>query len=193
MSARPSSGPVFFASAGAFRAWLERHAARAQELIVGFHKVGSGKASLTWPESVDEALCFGWIDGVRRRIDEHAYQIRFTPRRAGSVWSAVNIRRAEALIAGGRMTPAGRAAFERRIERRSRVYLYEQEGTPELTAAELRAFRRQRAAWRYFEACPPGYRRTMVGWIATAKRAETRARRLAKLMASCAAGERLLP
>ena len=119
--------PTFFASPAAFRAWLDQYGATTQELIVGFHKVGSGKPSITWPESVDEVLCVGWIDGVRKRIDDTAYQIRFTPRRKSSIWSGVNIARVAALQAEGRMTKAGLAAFALRTERRSNVYAYEQE------------------------------------------------------------------
>lgn len=184
---------MFFAGAGELRAWLEQNHGRRAELVVGFYKVGSGRPSLTWPESVDEALCFGWIDGVRKRIDDHSYQIRFTPRRKGSIWSAVNIRRAEALIEEGRMTAAGLAAFERRTESKSRIYTYEREGAADLEPAEIRAFRKNEAAWAFFAKAPPGYRRTMVRWIRSARREETRARRLAKLVESCAAGIRLLP
>ena len=135
-----SRTPSFFASAAEFCAWLERHAATQAELLVGYHKVGSGRASMSWPESVDEALCFGWIDGVRKRIDEHTYQIRFTPRRPGSTWSAVNIAKAASLGASGRMRPAGVTAFACRTERKSSVYAYEQAGTLELGPEELRAF-----------------------------------------------------
>jgi uncharacterized protein YdeI (YjbR/CyaY-like superfamily) len=173
------------------RRWLERNAARATELIVGYHKVGTGRPSLTWSESVDEAICFGWIDGVRRSIDEGAYQIRFTPRRKGSNWSAVNIAKVQALVAAGRMRPAGLEAFAQRVEHKSRVYAYEREAPAALDAEEERAFRRQAPAWRYFESTPPGYRRTVLQWIAGAKRPATRARRLARLIDACAAGQRL--
>jgi len=160
---------------------------------VGFYKVGSGKPSLTWPESVDEALCVGWIDGIRKRIDDSAYQIRFTPRKPGSIWSTVNIKRVEALVAEGRMQPAGLEAYERRTERKSSVYSYEQEGSLNLTPTELRLFKKNKGAWAYFERAAPSYRRTMLYWIASAKQAATRARRLAKLVESCAEGLRLLP
>jgi uncharacterized protein YdeI (YjbR/CyaY-like superfamily) len=179
--------PLFFASPAAFREWLERHAERETELLVGFYKVGTGLPSLTWPESVDEALCFGWIDSIRRRLDERSYTIRFTPRREGSVWSAVNIARVEALTAQGRMRPAGLAAFARRSECRSR----EQDDSVALSDEELRTFKRNKAAWHYFEAAPPGYRRLVLRWLADAKQAATRARRLAQLIDACAAGERL--
>lgn len=183
--------PRFFETARGFRDWLEAHASRERELLVGFHKVGTGRPSMSWPESVDEALCFGWIDGVRRRIDDHTYSIRFTPRKATSTWSAVNIARFEQLRAQGRMRPEGEAAFARRTEARSEVYAYEQASTAELTPAELKAFRRNRSAWRFFEATPPGYRKVILHWVTTAKRPETRSTRLAKLIEACAAGQRL--
>ena len=185
------TAPTFFADARAFRRWLEAHAATAGELLVGYHKVGSGRPSLTWPESVDEALCFGWIDGVRRRIDADAYCIRFTPRQPTSIWSAINIAKYRRLEAEGRVTPAGAAAFARRTEARSVVYAYEQEATAELTAEEMRGFRRQRSAWKYFQATPPGYRKVVLHWITRAKRPETRAARLRKLVEGSAAGRRI--
>ena len=184
---------MFFATAARFRAWLARNADKASVLSVGFYKVGAGRPSITWPESVDEALCYGWIDGVRRRIDDDAYQIRFSPRRKGSVWSAINIARARELIAAGRMRPQGLSAYERRIERRSRIYSYEQGRTAELKAEELRRFRRNKQAWRWFERQAPGHRRLMLHWIASAKQPETRARRLARLIENSAAGVRLMP
>ena len=189
--AKATGGPVFFRNAGEFRDWIEKHGATASELFVGFHKVGTGKPSLTWPQSVDEALCFGWIDGVRKRIDDGAYQIRFTPRKAKSTWSAVNVRRVESLIAEGRMMPAGLDAFERRLEGNSGIYSYEQATPLALTPDEVKAFRRNKAAWEYFETVAPSYRKAVTHWIASAKREETRARRLAKLIESCAAGVRL--
>lgn len=128
MPRAPAPKPAFFETAAAFRRWLVKHAATRGELVVGFHKVGSGAPSMTWPESVDEALCVGWIDGVRKRIDDATYQIRFTPRHPGSIWSAVNIAKAERLIAEGRMTAAGLEAFERRTPERSAVYAFEQAG-----------------------------------------------------------------
>ena len=185
------SAPMFFADAAAFRCWLEAHADSARELLVGFHKVGSGHPSMTWPESVDEALCFGWIDGVRRRVDESSYSIRFTPRKANSIWSAVNIAKVERLRAEGRMRPAGEAAFARRSEARSAVYAFEQPAIAELSVEELLAFQRDVVAWTYFESTPPGYRKTVLHWVTTAKKAATRADRLAKLMAACAGQRRL--
>lgn len=182
----------FFPDASAFRRWLEAHAATASELRLAYYKVDSGRPSITWPESVDEALCFGWIDGIRRSIDALSYEVRFTPRRPESIWSAVNINRVHALIAAGRMTPAGLSAFALRDEARSRVYSFERRQTPELNAGERTRFRQDPAAWRYFEALPPGYRRTLLHWITSAKLPATRARRLERFIAACHAGQRIL-
>jgi uncharacterized protein YdeI (YjbR/CyaY-like superfamily) len=190
---RPSDAPTFFATAARFRAWLAQNADTASVLNVGFYKVDSGRASLTWPESVDEALCYGWIDGVRRRIDDDAYQIRFSPRKKASVWSAINIARAKALIADGRMRPQGVRAFEQRIERKSKVYSYEQDRAPTLTETELRRFGRNKPAWTWFEGQAPSRRRAMLHWITSAKQPQTRARRLDKLIESAACGVRLMP
>ena len=183
--------PRFFPHPAAFRKWLEAHAHTADELLVGYHKVATGKPSMSWSESVDEALCFGWIDGVRRRIDDSAYQIRFTPRRARSVWSAVNIAKFEQLQAQGRMTPAGVAAYRNRSEARSAVYAYEQAAPAGLSAAELREFKRHRPAWDFFERSPPSHRKVALHWICSAKKPQTRLRRLHKLIEACAAGQRL--
>jgi uncharacterized protein YdeI (YjbR/CyaY-like superfamily) len=190
------SSPVpdrqFFPDAPAFRRWLEAHATTASELRLAYYKVASGRPSLTWPESIDEALCFGWIDGVRRSIDAVSYEVRFTPRRPGSIWSAVNIDRVSALTAAGRMTPAGLAAFALRDEARSRVYSFERKQTPELNAEERARFRKDAAGWRYFEALPPGYRRTLLHWITSAKLPATRARRLERFITACRAGKRIV-
>jgi uncharacterized protein YdeI (YjbR/CyaY-like superfamily) len=147
---------------------------------------------MSWPESVDEALCVGWIDGVRKRIDDVSYQIRFTPRKPGSIWSAINIAKVEALSAAGRMRPAGLAAFALRSEARSVIYAYEQAQTATLTAAEERLFKRDKAAWAYWQSTPPGYQKQMLHRITTAKKAETRAARLKKLMDLSAQGQRWL-
>ena len=187
--ARPAA--TFFATAAAFRRWLAKHAATERELIVGFHKVDSGLPSLTWPQSVDEALCYGWIDGVRKRIDETSYQIRFTPRRPNSIWSAINIAKVEAMRAAGKMTPAGESAFARRTDKKSVVYAYEQESEAALTPTERTAFRKAKGAWKFLESCPPSYRRVVFHWIVTARKPETRAARVQKLVAACAAGKRL--
>jgi uncharacterized protein YdeI (YjbR/CyaY-like superfamily) len=181
----------FFPDAAAWRAWLVEHHATAQELWVGFHRVASGQPTLTWPQSVDEALCFGWIDGVRQRVDEHRYRIRFTPRRATSIWSAVNVARMGELIAAGRVAPAGMAAFARRREQRSGIYSYEQRAEARLAPAEEATFRHHPEAWEHFQARPPGYRRTAIHWVTSAKREDTRRRRLAQLIAVSAAGRPL--
>lgn len=183
--------PSFFEDAAAFRAWLAENAASASELLVGFHKVGTGRPCMSWSESVDEALCFGWIDGVRRRIDEDTYSIRFTPRKPSSIWSVVNIAKMDKLRAQGKMTAAGEAAFARRSEAKSGIYSHERTDAAELSEDETARFRRDQAAWAYFETVPPGYRKTVLHWITSAKKAETRAGRLDRLIAACAGGERL--
>lgn len=183
--------PAFFSDAQAFREWLQAHAGSAAELLVGFHKVASGRPCMSWSESVDEALCFGWIDGVRRRVDEHTYTIRFTPRKTSSIWSAINIAKYRALEAAGRVTPAGAQAFSHRTDTRSVVYAYEQPSVAALSVAETRTFKRDAQAWRFFEAAPPSYRKTVLHWVTSAKKAETRSRRFAALLAACSAGQRL--
>ena len=186
------SEPRFFKTSQDFRNWLSANAAKADQLLVGFYKVGSGHPSMTWPESVDEALCVGWIDGVRKRIDDVAYTIRFTPRKTTSIWSAVNINKVKDLQQQGRMTPAGEKAFSFRTEAKSRIYAFEQAESAELSAEELFAFKREKTAWAYFDACPPGYKKQMLHRITTVKRAATRAARLAKLVEACKKGERVL-
>jgi len=188
-----SRSPTFFPTPKAFRRWLARHGSTASELLVGFYKVGTGKPSLTWSESVDEALCFGWIDSVRRRIDDESYQIRFTPRRRDSIWSAINIAKVEALISQGRMQPPGLQAFSHRKLRKSSVYSYEQEGPPTFSADELALFKKNMPAWGFFNGTAPSYRRVMVHWVVSPKLPATRARRFSRLIDACAAGVRLLP
>lgn len=185
------SEPIYFADAGAFRDWLAAHADGASELLVGYHKVGSGRPSMTWPESVDEALCVGWIDGRRNRIDDASYAIRFTPRKPASIWSAINIAKVAQLIEQGRMRPAGARAFALRAESKSRVYAYERATDAALAHAELEAFKQDPAAWRFFDHTPPGYKRRVMHWVVSAKRDATRAARLAALMRACADGVRL--
>ncbi len=176
----------YFPSPAAFRKWLKANHATAAELWVGFHKRHTDKPSLTWPESVDEALCVGWIDGIRRRIDDDRYVIRFTPRRPGSNWSAVNIRRVPELRAEGRMHPRGEAAFEKHHEGKNSGYTYTKR--PDRMAPEYeKVFKRNRKAWKYYEAQPPHYRRAVNHWVMSAKREETRERRLAQLIEDCAA------
>jgi len=185
--------PTFFATPAEFRAWLERHHADRRELLVGFYKRGSGKPSITWPESVDEALCFGWIDGVRRSLGEDAYTIRFTPRQARSTWSAVNVKRAAELIDAGRMRPAGLAAYEARGDDRTAIYSYEQRRHAALEPDQERRFRAVPEAWDWFQARPPWYRRAAIHWVTSAKRPETRERRLQTLIEDSAAGRPIGP
>jgi len=192
VSSSPAGSPAFFATAAEFRQWLAAHAEDHTELLVGFHKVGCGKPSMSWPESVDEALCFGWIDGVRKRIDADSYQIRFTPRKPNSIWSVVNIAKFEQLSAQSRTTAAGVAAFAKRREEKSAVYAYEQAQTAQLEAAELAAFKQADGAWSFFETTPLSYQKVMLHWIVVqAKRPETRAARLQKLIQACAAQQRI--
>ena len=185
--------PTFFATPADLRGWLEEHHAQAGELWVGFHKKGSGRASITWPEAVDEALSFGWIDGVRKGIDESSYAIRFTPRRPRSVWSAANTKRVEELTRLGRMHPAGVAAFEARKEERSGIYSYEQGRSVELDEPYERELRANQKAWDFFQRQPPSYRRAATWWVVSAKKEETRRRRLATLIADSEAGRTVAP
>lgn len=183
---------VYFETPAAWRRWLHKHHAKAAELWVGFHKTSTGLASITWPQSVDEALCYGWIDGQRRSLGETAYVIRFTPRKAGSVWSAGNVKRVGELTALGLMQPAGLAAFELRKAEKSGIYSFEQK--PEAIAFDERAeamFRKQRKAWDFFHRQAPSYRRQATWWVISAKQEATRARRLATLIEDSAAGRRL--
>ena len=184
--------PTFFKTPAAFRAWFAKHAATESELLVGFYKRDSGKPSITWPESVDEALRVGWIDGVRKRIDDEAYSIRFTPRKTTSIWSAINIERVRVLTQEGRMTEQGLQAFAHRREAKSKVYAYEQTETAALSPQEEALFRKHAPAWKYFEAQPPGYRHQMLWRIVSAKRPATREARLLKLIDASASGQRLL-
>ncbi len=185
--------PRFFATPAAFRAWLEARHETAKELLVGFHKKASGKTSITWPESVDEALCFGWIDGVRRRLDETAYTIRFCPRRPTSIWSAVNVARVAELTSLQRMRPAGLRAFALRTPERTGIYAFERHEAATLTPAQEKTLRANRRAAAFFDAQPPGYRKTAIHWVVSAKREETRERRLQHLIANSAAGQRIGP
>jgi len=182
--------PTFFPTPADFRAWLEGHHATATELLVGFYKRGSGKPSITWPESVDCALSYGWIDGIRKRIDDESYTIRFTPRKRGSIWSAINIKRADELIALGLMRPAGLRAFVARSEEKSRIYSYER-ATAALSAEDEKRFRANRKAWTWFNEQPPGYRKQITYWVTSAKKPETRLRRLATLIDASAQKRRL--
>jgi uncharacterized protein YdeI (YjbR/CyaY-like superfamily) len=183
--------PKFFATPADFRAWLETHHETAKELLVGFHKKGTGKPSITWPESVDEALCFGWIDGVRHSLNEISYSIRFTPRRPTSIWSAINVARVAELTKQRRMRPAGDRAFAARTPERTGVYSFERLEAAKLTKAQEKTLRAHRKAAAFFDAQPPGYRKVVTHWVVSAKREETRERRLQRLIADSAAGRRI--
>jgi uncharacterized protein YdeI (YjbR/CyaY-like superfamily) len=182
---------TFFVSSSDFRDWLEAHHADARELWVGFYKKNSGKPSITWPESVDQALCFGWIDGVRKSLDTQSYMIRFSPRKPTSIWSAVNMKRAEELITQGLMQPAGEAAYALRKENRSGIYSYEQREAS-LPGAYEKTLKAHKAAWDFFQAQPPSYRKIAFWWVVSAKKEETRLKRLQKLIEYSAQRKRLV-
>ena len=184
--------PITFETPEAFRRWLEQHHDTEAELWVGFLRKSTGRPSMTWAQAVDEALCFGWIDGQARRVNDTRWTIRFTPRRKGSVWSQRNIGRVEALTREGRMHPAGIQAFELRREDRS-GYSYEQRHRAVLEPAFERRFRRDRKAWAWFEAKAPSYRQAAIRWVMTAKKEETRERRLRQLIEASAAGRTVPP
>jgi len=181
---------VFFRSPADFRNWLKKHHASETELWVGFYKKSSGRASITWPESVDEALCVGWIDGIRKSIDDISYKIRFTPRKPGSIWSAVNIRRVRVLVDEGRMQPAGLKPYQARKENKSGIYSYEQR-RDQLEEPYASLLRRNKAAWDFFQAQPPSYKK-LAGWyVVSAKKEETRLKRLERLIEDSAQGKRI--
>jgi uncharacterized protein YdeI (YjbR/CyaY-like superfamily) len=185
--------PKFFRTPEHFRRWLEQHHNVVDELWVGFHKKDSGRQSITWPESVDEALCVGWIDGLRKSIDEHSYMIRFTRRKPGSIWSAVNTRRVAGLIKAGRMKPAGLRTFEERDPRKTNLYSFEQRHAATFDAVLEKRFRASAKAWKFFQAQPDGYRRIATFYVMSAKQPETRLRRLDQLIDDSAAGLRIGP
>jgi uncharacterized protein YdeI (YjbR/CyaY-like superfamily) len=180
----------YFKSASDFRRWLEKNHATVPELWVGYYKKSSQRPSMSWPESVDEALCFGWIDGIRKSVDDFRYTIRFTPRRRGSIWSAVNIKRARELRDKGLMAPPGVAAFDARKENRSGIYSYEQRSA-NLDGAYEKMLRQNQAAWDFFYAQPPSYRKAIGWWVVSAKQEATRLKRLEKLIRESARGERV--
>ena len=191
MPGRAVAGPTFFAGLVPFRRWLKANGARAAELVVGFYKLDSGRPSITYPDARDEALCWGWIDGIRRNLDAVSYSIRFTPRKPRSLWSRINVARVEALTKEGRMQPAGLALYAAREEARTGVYAFEQREAARLGPAEEKALRRNRAAWEFWSAQPPYYRKVASWWVISAKKDETRARRLALLIEHSSQGERL--
>jgi len=183
-------GPHYFTSAAAFHQWLKKHHVKSVELWVGFYKKSSGKASITYPEALDEALCFGWIDGIRKSVDVDRYTIRYTPRKPGSIWSNVNIKRMNELIALGRVMPAGLAAFEVRKAEKSGVYSYENRPR-QLSAEYEQQLRANKQASEFFQSQAPSYQRTACAWVMTAKKEETRLRRLATLIEDSAQGRRI--
>ena len=179
--------PIFFKDQDEFRKWLTKNHKKETEVFVGFYKVGSGKPSVTWSQAVDQALCFGWIDGVRRSIDEKSYCNRFTPRRSTSNWSNINIKKVEALTKAGLMKPAGQKAFELRKESRSGIYSFgndEIEFSPEFE----KQFKANKTAWKYFQTLAPGYRKLSKNWVMSAKQEATQLKRLAKTIKDSEAG-----
>lgn len=185
--------PAFFATPAEFRDWLAKHHASERELWVGYYKKGTGWPSITWPESVDEALCVGWIDGLRKSIDAASYMIRFTPRRPDSTWSAVNIGRVAALSEQGRMQPAGLAAFARRRDETSAIYSYEQRDQAALDEAEEQQLRANPDAWQFFQIQPRSYRQAAIRWVISARKPETRQIRLERLIEDSAQGRTVPP
>lgn len=188
---QPAIMPIYFSGTADFRQWLEMHHQTAKEVVVGFYKVHTGKPSMTWSESVDEAICFGWIDGIRKPVDEESYTIRFTPRNPKSNWSAINIKKVEEMIRLGKMTPAGLKAYEKRSEARTAVYSYE--NRPEKFAEELEeTFRENQQAWEFFRKQAPSYQKVMIFWVMSGKQEKTRQARLEKLIAASDAGKRAM-
>ena len=181
--------PTFFNSPAKFREWLEQNHDRATELLLGFHKKSSGKKSVTYAEALDEALCFGWIDGVRRNLDETSYTIRFTPRKPRSIWSLVNVNHVERLKKEGRMHAAGLAAYERRDPERTGIYAFENRPR-QLSPAYEKTFRENKKAWKFFEETPPSFKRTTIYWIMSAKKEETQLRRLKHVIENSEKGVR---
>ena len=182
--------PTFFETPSKFRAWLQTHHKTANELWVGFYKKASGKGGLTYSEAVDAALCFGWIDGVKYKVDESSYMHRFSPRTAGSYWSAVNTKRMERLLDAGLVAAPGKAAFERRDQKKTKKYSFERKNAA-FDAATRRAFKANRPAWAFFAAQPPGYQKVLTFWVMSARQEDTRLRRLATLVERSAKGERI--
>ncbi len=183
--------PTYFASPAELREWFRKHHADVPELWIGFHKKGAGQPSVTWTESVDQALCFGWIDGIRKSVDTSRYMIRFTPRRNRSIWSSVNLRRAGELIETGLMQPTGLQAFQIRSAPRTGIYAYEQNKEARLDEKFEEIFRANPAAWTFFQAQPPSYRQTLIWWVVSAKKQKTRTARLTTLISKSGDGIRL--
>ena len=187
-----SAKPVFFPTQFDFRNWLLENHRNATELLIGFYKVGSGKQSISWSQSVDEAICFGWIDGVRKSIDSQSYCIRFTPRKPKSNWSAINIKKAEDLTRKGLMQPAGISIFAKREENKSRIYSYEKEKAV-LSNDYLKKLMTNKKAWKYFHSLAPSYQNTVIHWIMSAKQETTRVKRLEELVRDSEAGRKIIP
>jgi uncharacterized protein YdeI (YjbR/CyaY-like superfamily) len=182
--------PTFFRTQASFRKWLEKNHDKAKELLVGFYKVNSGKQSMTWSESVDEAICFGWIDGLRRSINQESYSIRFTPRRPGSIWSAINIKKVDDLSKKGLMFPSGLVAFEKREEKKSAIYSYEK--APENLSDDFsKKFKSNKKAWEFFESMAPSYQLTAIHWVMNAKQEGTKLKRLDELIKDSEAGRKI--
>jgi len=186
----PTGKPTFFKTQDKFRNWLQRYASRRDELWVGFHKTHTNTPSITWPQSVDQALCFGWIDGIRKSIDESTYMIRFTPRRKPSIWSAVNIRRFEELKAQGLITPDGQRAFDAKKKKHTKRYSFEQ-GTLTLLPEYEKQLKKNKKAWTFFQSLPPSVKKPSIWFVMSAKKESTRVRRLETLIDCCVRGERL--
>ena len=182
--------PIYFPSPAAFRDWLQDHHGSSDELWVGYYKKATGKPSLTWSESVDQALCFGWIDGLRKSVDGERYKIRFTPRRSGSHWSAVNVRKVDELTKAGLMKAAGEKAYAARLPEKTESYSFEQQQVA-FDGEQLSAFQANTKAWDFFQSQPAGYRKTAMWWVISAKREDTRSRRLSTLIADSQNGVRL--
>jgi len=181
---------IYFKSAADLRRWLEANHATAPELLLGFYKKASGKGGTTYQEAVDELLCFGWIDGVKRRVDDERYTHRITPRRPGSSWSNVNVGHVQRLITAGKMHPPGLAAFHAHLQSGKRAYTF-RDRPQVFPAAIARVFRANRAAWKFWSAQPPGYQRSLIHWVTSARQPATRGRRLQRLVAAAATGRRL--
>ncbi|HEY3926762.1 MAG TPA: YdeI/OmpD-associated family protein [Candidatus Koribacter sp.] len=173
--------PMFFPTPADFRRWLENHHTTERELVVGFYRKECGKPSITWPESVDEALCFGWIDGIRRKLDGSSYTIRFTPRKPSSIWSKINLAKIELLLADKRVAPAGLKVYESRNPEKTNLYSFEREAA-QFTTAQERAFRKEAKAWKFWNSQPPGYRKIATHWVTSAKQESTREKRLQTLI-----------
>ncbi len=184
--------PTFFKSSAEFRSWLKKNHDQVPVLLVGFYRKDSGKGGITYPEALDEALCFGWIDGLRRRYDESSYTVRFTPRKEGSIWSAVNTKRVGELMKLRRMHQAGQKVFDQRDQKKANLYSYER-ATCKLEGAYEKTFRANQKAWEFYQAQPPWYRRTSAWWVISAKQEKTRLRHLAQLIDDSANGRRIKP